>query len=209
MAKEANKKQDAITLTDLGDAARVRVMMAWGNVLRMLSDRGYDVSHVAKRVGPTTKWSKSRAHIRVSREDGSSVNVIFITDPFNVAMLREVLSLMRLTKQKHCILVMQDTPKSKAKTELASVKDIKMEVFKFTFFGDPLIDSELVPRQRVLSEEEAAEVRAKFDKNKKLFPGLTRNDSIYRYFDPKPGSIVLSYRNKGLEGIVRYYRVAQ
>ena len=81
------------------------------------------------------------------------------------------------------------------------------EIFKEEELMINLIDHEIVPTHRVLSEEEARDFYEKFNLTKKQMPRILNTEPVARYYNMQPGDICHITRPSSRAGSYSCYRL--
>ncbi len=66
---------------------------------------------------------------------------------------------------------------------------------------------DLVPKHRILSEEEKKKIMEKYNLKLHEFPKILKNDAAIREMEPKVGDLVEITRKSATAGETKYYRV--
>jgi DNA-directed RNA polymerase subunit H (RpoH/RPB5) len=195
------------TLLSLEESSRNLIVSSWPNVVKMLMYRGYNTTHLPMLVGLSTPWNETGPHITAAHPTTKDVvHVVFMTNKLTVAVTDNLFSLFTANKQKHCILIMEEKPKAKAKTKIKQCKTIDIEVFKYSFFGSCPVEHGLVPEHKVLTKAETEETLREYNLEKKKMSLQRIDEVISEYYHLKYGDVV-KYARKYPTGIHYYYRL--
>ena len=192
------------------------------NILLQLEKQGYNVSNYSGcSMGEVNAMFQAKQMDMLVKkdEDGKSVYVKYhlakairhnnlyeyIEDLFQ---LEEV-----LTKKDELIIIVKDEPNEpiiKTVKHIWQQEGILITLYNIKRLQFNILDHELVPPHRVLTPEEAAEVRQKFNiKNNDQMPGISRFSPISLAIGIRPGDICEILRKSKSAITAPFYRICE
>lgn len=219
-----------ISTTDLG---KLQFNLTWGErealmeerhrslwlsrrtALEMLRDRGYDVPEDEISTSlEEFKETYPNVHLvprpleRLFTKGESALLLHFLEDSkLSVKNIKPILETAKVQGVTGILLIIKESMSSQVSEEIRSIKELEIEVFKESDLVFNVTKHELVPRHRIMAEEE----KHRFLNERKLkeneLPQIFVTDPVVRYFKGKKGDLVEIERKSETSGISYYYRV--
>ena len=144
-----------------------------------------------------------------SGEGGTEKIVVFFVEEerLGVKEIRKYVNRMEKTSTMHAILVVDQEPNRVAKTVLATIKDMRFEVFRTSELVIDKMEHELVPRHEVLTAEEKQTVLKRYNLRDAQLPKMMSYDPVARYFGLQRGQVVKIIRSSETAGRYVTFRV--
>lgn len=192
------------------------------NILLQLEKQGYNVSNYAgSSMGEVNAMFQAKQMDMLLKKDEDGKNVYvkyhlakairhnnlyeYIEDLFQ---LEEV-----LTKKDELIIIVKDEPNDpiiKTVKHIWQQEGILITLYNIKRLQFNILDHELVPPHRVLTSEEAAEVRQKFNiKSNDQMPGISRFSPISLAIGIRPGDICEILRKSKSAITAPFYRICE
>lgn len=138
-----------------------------------------------------------------------STTVLFTNCKLQVEQVRNILTLLDSRKCDHCILIVVETPKAKAKSELENQTNVHIEIFSYLEFGFCLVESKIVPKHTILTEQQKQEIKKMYEPDDEKYPALRKSNKIVRFYDLPVGTMVEFERMQSTRGVEKFYRVVK
>tara|TARA_Y100001958_G_scaffold319_1_gene221 strand:- start:7832 stop:8458 length:627 start_codon:yes stop_codon:yes gene_type:complete len=192
------------------------------NILLQLEKQGYNVSNYSgSSMGEVNAMFQAKQMDMLLKKDDDGKNVYvkyhlakairhnnlyeYIEDLFQ---LEEV-----LTKKDELIIIVKDEPNEpiiKTVKHIWQQEGILITLYNIKRLQFNILDHELVPPHRVLTTEEAAEIRQKFNiKNNEQMPGISRFSPISLAIGIRPGDICEILRKSKSAITAPFYRICE
>ncbi|KAK4485502.1 hypothetical protein RD792_008144 [Penstemon davidsonii] len=202
MKKEAEDQNQENWLSEFLDDGSVeshKYYVARRTMLEMLKDRGYAV--------PTSEIEFSLRQFRdkhgqnpdinslrisVLHKDNPSIKVIALfcsPEIVKVSVIRPLASMIVIDSLSRLILIVQN----KVTTEALKSLDLfpfKVEIFQINDLLVNITKNEMMPKHKVLSDEEKKDLLEKYKIDEKLLPRMSEKDAIARYYGLEKGQVV-------------------
>lgn len=121
-----------------------------------------------------------------------------------VAVPRQLKQLVKKNRAHNCIIV-----SDQAVTHGAAKECTKhgWQCFTFQELSFPVARHSLVPRHRLLSQDEETSLLQRLHIRKAQLPIINSSDPVCRYYDFRPGSVLEILRRNGYQVPTLYYRL--
>jgi len=192
------------------------------NILLQLEKQGYNVANYSgSSMGEVNAMFQAKQMDMLLKKDDDGKNVYvkyhlakairhnnlyeYIEDLFQ---LEEV-----LTKKDELIIIVKDEPNEpiiKTVKHIWQQEGTLITLYNIKRLQFNILDHELVPPHRVLTTEEAAEIRQKFNiKNNEQMPGISRFSPISLAIGIRPGDICEILRKSKSAITAPFYRICE
>ncbi len=154
---------------------------AWQTCLTMLRQRDYAIESVDAQAGEIIAHDPHKNVV---------VNVFFIDAPkLNIALAKQYYYRMTVQQLKHCILVYRDGITTTVKTTLASIINVRVELFTYRELQFNVTEHVLVPLHK--------RVPATAEMETTKFPILKSTDAVARFLGFQANDVVEIHRHDG------------
>ena len=166
--------------------------IAYNTVLEMLCDRGYNVDSLSRNY---------TSHISLP-----DIIVYFKDSPkLGVSQVKDIVQDAR--GNKNVIIIHNGTCTSFAKQVIETTDTLRVETFTVDELSFNVTKHKLVPKHRMLSNEEKNTLLCVYNTTCAKLPRIKQNDPVVRYYGAVPGVVFEITRNSETSGITKYYRI--
>ncbi|KAK4485510.1 hypothetical protein RD792_008152 [Penstemon davidsonii] len=218
MKKEAvdqNQENWLSEFLDDGSVESHKYYVARRTMLEMLKDRGYAVPNSEIEISLQQFRDKhgqnpdiNSLRISVLHKDNPSIKVVALfCSPgiVKVSVIRPLASMIVIDSLSRLILIVQN----KVTTEALKSLDLfpfKVEIFQINDLLVNITKNEMMPKHKVLSDEEKKDLLEKYKIDEKLVPRMSEKDAIARYYRLEKGQIVKTTYSGELTQLYVTYR---
>jgi DNA-directed RNA polymerases I, II, and III subunit RPABC1 len=185
-------------------------------ILEMLKDRNYDINESEFNIGFdifSAMYSENKQDLVFNKNnDENKIYVHFYTESKNFGK-KELTNILTIIDEKYgsdninILIVLEDKPTSTIQKELEENHNIEIFFVKKLMFN--ITKHVLVPKHKLLNENEIKEILDKYQCKKNQLPKIQYDDPVARYYGAKVGDVFEITRPTPTTGIFKVYRVVK
>lgn len=177
-------------------------------LLDLIKDRSYttDQKHI-----PFENFSiKDVSQLKfVCQNNDQLVGIHFIDDDkIGKSSIERVIEYYKNLNINHIILVVS-VKMSSACSNIVNTNQMKIEIFKDEELMFNITKHELVPKHRIISEDEKQQLFVKLKISAEQMPKILKRDPVCRYLGAESGDVVEILRNSRTAGVSVYYKIVE
>ncbi|KAK1366040.1 DNA-directed RNA polymerase RPB5 subunit, eukaryote/virus [Heracleum sosnowskyi] len=210
------QKEFLSSFIDRGSKESHRYYLSRRTILEMLRDRGYSIPdseiemslHQFRGIygqSPDT----SRLRISVSHESIPSKKILVVFSDRGIIKVNQVRNLAGLITDKESlsrlIVVIQDKITDQAMKNW-DMFPFKVEIFQITDLLVNVTKHKMMPKHRLLTNEEKEQLLKKYNVDEKQLPRIKVDDAIVRYYAFEKGHVLEVTSNSEITGSYVSYR---
>ena len=179
------------------------MFVAQGNIITMLTRRGYTVPHEDWHDDYATfveVWSLKASHVAFTLVGVRDDDVVIVFFPFEeklrIQSIREIIALFKEKRYHHLIIVYSGSVTSFAKQQLSIIRSkksdnpVRIETFNIRSFQYDLFAHQYVPEQAVLNVAEANALCERYKIGVMDLPKIYTTDPVAQYFGMRPKQVL-------------------
>jgi DNA-directed RNA polymerase I, II, and III subunit RPABC1 len=185
-------------------------------ILEMLKDRDYDINDSDFNIGFdvfSAMFSENKQDLVFNKKNGlNKIYVYFYLESKNFGK-KELTNILNFVDEKYgsdninVLIILEDKPTSTIQKELEENKNIEIFFAKKLMFN--ITKHVLVPKHKLLNENEIKEILNKYQCKKNQLPKIQYDDPVARYYGANVGDVFEITRPTPTTGIFKVYRVVK